>query len=579
MAPRTPSSASTPAELHHQSNTNLKPASVTKFKSPTSHNTSNSGSRHSARIRNQIRDHTHALSVASDATSSQRTYNSTRRKFIADDEDDMPVAVIACKRRLQLSDDDADSPSLHTTGAPPPSTSLQIQQGVHDISLSSPLQPPVDTSQPPGAASVAPPPHSSSGPLAMCSTPPLAVAPPHVLPAPEYHPTAPTASNTQTRSPLIPINLRTNLWLTFAVHEMHALENGNLQHYDPRTDEELTAAGMPEAEIQELRHCRIAFPRVPQRLFPFQRPDTVDGDYLHFTQLPKHVKTNAQTHLSSSYQILIRFDTNYHNMTKEEVQLQAAERFQQMGISLATRYREPIIAMAGGKLKRWFGFLKVDLLNPETDGLSLLQGHRIFALTLQDGELTIGKIEKGYECPTTSINRCLQIHGPAVASRNTRELLAELIEAGYYSGHDLEIVGVSKPNRNSQTTIVTVTNNSSKRYLLAHPPHIQQEPVHVSNVAAETGDLDEPGAMTSTTIIVRNLPRQASKTLVTSALHKLLGVRNVLTVSYSNAQLDPNDRHNGIAFVTCLNTQVYTMWCRRKAVEFLGHYIDFEPHF
>ena len=337
--------------------------------------------------------------------------------------------------------------------------------------------------------------------------------------------------------------------------------------------------GMPEAEIEEVRHCRLAFPRVPQHLYPHQRPDTVTGDYLHFTQLPKHVKTDSTTHLSPTYQILIRFDSHYHNMTKDEVQIQATERFHRMGIPLATRFREPIIAMAGGKLKRWFGFLKVDLLHPETDGLNLLQGHRVFALALQDGELTIGKVEKGYDCPTTSLNRRLQIESPIIATRNTRQLLAELIEAGYYSGQDLEIVGVSKPNRTSTSATITVTTESSKQYLLAHPPVIQQETVAVSNIAAETGTLDPPGSKTTTTIIVRNLPRRASKTLVTLALHKLLGTRNVLTISYSNAQGDPSDRHNGIAFLTCLNTQVYTMWCRRKAVEFLGHFIDFEPHF
>lgn len=40
--------------------------------------------------------------------------------------------------------------------------------------------------------------------------------------------------------------------MTFVVHEMLALENGDPQHYDPGTDEELTAVDMHEAEIQEL---------------------------------------------------------------------------------------------------------------------------------------------------------------------------------------------------------------------------------------------------------------------------------------------------------------------------------------
>lgn len=246
MAPRTPSSASTLAELTSQLNISLKPTSATKFKS------SYSGSRHLACLRNQIRDHSHAFSIFSNATSSQRTYNFTRCKFTAYDKDNIPVAVLARKRRLQLSDDGADSPSLYTTGAPLPSTSLQIQQSVNNIFLSSPLPTQVDAAPPPGAAPDALPPPSSSGPLPLCSNTRAAMAPPQVLPALAQHEAAPTASNTQTRSPLIPINLRTNLWMTFVVHEMLALENGDPQHYDPGTDEELTAVDMPEAEIQEL---------------------------------------------------------------------------------------------------------------------------------------------------------------------------------------------------------------------------------------------------------------------------------------------------------------------------------------
>lgn len=42
------------------------------------------------------------------------------------------------------------------------------------------------------------------------------------------------------------------------------------------------------------------------------------------------------TGLSQSYQIIIRFDADYHRMSKQEVQDAATARFVQMKIPLAT---------------------------------------------------------------------------------------------------------------------------------------------------------------------------------------------------------------------------------------------------
>jgi hypothetical protein len=63
----------------------------------------------------------------------------------------------------------------------------------------------------------------------------------------------------------------------------------------------LLLGGMPAQEIEELHTYRIAYPLVPQVLFPSTRPDIVEGQYLHFTQLPKHVSTEPDTGLFSHY--------------------------------------------------------------------------------------------------------------------------------------------------------------------------------------------------------------------------------------------------------------------------------------
>jgi hypothetical protein len=67
-------------------------------------------------------------------------------------------------------------------------------------------------------------------------------------------------------------------------------------------------------------------------------------------------------------------------MSKTEVQDATVARLDAMNISLASCYRKPVSALIHPHTKKWLGFLKVDLLNPNTDGISLLKGDRIFTL-------------------------------------------------------------------------------------------------------------------------------------------------------------------------------------------------------
>ncbi|KAG0593601.1 hypothetical protein M758_UG002500, partial [Ceratodon purpureus] len=103
MAPRTISSASTGADATLAKTTTLGPDSTPQFKVQASTTLSKSGSRHSSRLKQQIRDQARAQSNTSDAASSQHKTPSSRRKFTCSDEDDMPLSKVARKRRLQLS--------------------------------------------------------------------------------------------------------------------------------------------------------------------------------------------------------------------------------------------------------------------------------------------------------------------------------------------------------------------------------------------------------------------------------------------------------------------------------------------
>lgn len=269
---------------------------------------------------------------------------------------------------------------------------------------------------------------------------------------------------------------------------------------------------MPDTEVLEFHSCRHAFPHVPQVLYPSIRPDGLPGQYLHLTQIPKDTEIVESTGLSQSYHIIIRFDSDYHRMTKQEVQDAATARFAQMKIPLANRYREPVSAIVHRKTHGWLGFLRVDLLNPEVDGLALLKGHRIFVMQLQSFEFVVGKVEKGYEFLSTANNRRLQITGSVLSTYNSRQLLADLITVCYKQSAQAEVVGVAKKFTDTPSTEITVTSSLTKTFLLRMPHILLDQPIRITDISPATAPAHSPTTDDlSTTVVVRGLNIQYSQ--------------------------------------------------------------------
>jgi hypothetical protein len=58
---------------------------------------------------------------------------------------------------------------------------------------------------------------------------------------------------------------------------------------------------------------------------------------------------------------------------------------------------EPIVPLCGARgNKAWNGMIRIHLKNPSQDGIAVLEGRRIFAITI-DETLTIAKVCKGYD--------------------------------------------------------------------------------------------------------------------------------------------------------------------------------------
>jgi hypothetical protein len=284
------------------------------------------------------------------------------------------------------------------------------------------------------------------------------------LPAPQLAPTPQTSLN----------DFAHHLWLTYSVHEQQNVQLG-LPPFTVYGADALINSDMPESKLREFNSCKHAFPHKPQRLFPMIRPDGLPGQYFHLTQIPYGTDVDLVTGLARSYQIVIRFYSGYHEMKKAEVQEAAHTRFDAMGIPLASQFREPISAFIHRQSKAWLGFLKVDLQNPEKDAIALLKGERIFTLQLQSFVYVIGKVEKGFDFPSTANNRRLGLQSPTLSTYTSRHLLRDLIRLGYLAGHNLEFIGVAKRSLDQDTAEITVASETTKQYLL-------QTPIFISGV-------------------------------------------------------------------------------------------------
>jgi hypothetical protein len=81
----------------------------------------------------------------------------------------------------------------------------------------------------------------------------------------------------------IPEKLDSKLWLGFSYMEQLAVEEGLPKCMNDGPTEDLVAMGYKQAKAEELEQAIVAFPRVPQKLYPSVRKDKVLGQYYNPT--------------------------------------------------------------------------------------------------------------------------------------------------------------------------------------------------------------------------------------------------------------------------------------------------------
>ena len=247
------------------------------------------------------------------------------------------------------------------------------------------------------------------------------------------------------KEPISSIDIVAYMWLGFSIHEDMVIHKGVDIIKVHRTNEEFAQLRTHTREIIDFKTLCRAFPRVPQALFPSERPDAVPGNHLHFTQIPKQKHTDPATGLSDGFHITIRYDYGFKGVTRQDACGACVERLRQMDIPLSTIYSNSIDIGTNAVTKNWAGFIKIHLKNPLLDGIALLKGHREFVMQMDNGEKVKGKIEIGYELPSKARNLRLPLKGDTLRHEHASTIFKSLVHKSYYSGHQHEYMGLTKP--------------------------------------------------------------------------------------------------------------------------------------
>lgn len=179
-------------------------------------------------------------------------------------------------------------------------------------------------------------------------------------------------------------------------------------------------------------------------------------------------------------------------------------------------------------------------------------------MQLQDSNYAIGKVEKGFDFPSTAANRRIELSSHVLTNFTSRQLLEEMTRLGYLTGANLEFIGVTKRTKQLQTAEVTVASELTKRYLLNTPLLISGQRLIVTSSSLDRTSIPNTPEALTTSILVKGLLVEYSQNDITIAIHKLFSLKNVLAVTYNRAEGDSMGRHDGVATIHCLNVVVYT---------------------
>lgn len=364
-------------------------------------------------------------------------------------------------------------------------------------------------------------------------------------------------------------------WYGYPTMETIAYEAGIPLITTTTPIEELIALGYVASEAAELRSASMSFPRVQQKLWPTTRPDGIEGQHINITQLPFDIEVNPKTNLSLDYHILLHFEKPTTPFSQDQIMKKLLLRFQTMEIQLGDLIGEPIAVLCHGpKTARvWSGMAKIHLKNPNKDGIALLSGRRIFAISLDNDTITIAKVAKSYDSLASSNLLTVKINTDNIRDLLAHQLFKTVVEESFKRGHEFELAQVQKIAGENYGWLITTS-----------PEQVEKIGRHKIPILGEllTPVISSGDQLSRDDVVRRNCLVLLAKGLnltkliepTTASLHAHFGTKNIVSVFYPRAT---SKIHHGVANVECLNSAVYKQHLN-KSVRLQNKWVMFHPH-
>ena len=364
-------------------------------------------------------------------------------------------------------------------------------------------------------------------------------------------------------------------WYGYPIMETIAYEAGIPPIPNSTPLEELIATGYVASEAAELCSASISFPRVQQKLWPTTRPDGIEGQHINITQLPFDIEVNPKTNLSLDYHILLHFEKRTTPFSQDQVMKKLVMRFQIMDIQLGDLIGEPIAVLCHGpkNARVWFGMAKIHLKHPSKDGIALLSGKRVFAITLDNDALTVAKIAKAYDSLAPSNLLTIKINTDNIRDLEAHQLFKTVVEQSFKCGHEFELAQVQKTVGEAYGWLITISPEQVEK-ISRHKVSILGELLTLVVSSGDQLSRNDVIHHNCLVLLVKGLNLTKLIEPTTASLHAHFGSKNFVSVFYPRATIKI---HHGVANIECLNSAVYKQHVNKSA-RLLNKWVTFHSH-
>jgi hypothetical protein len=126
------------------------------------------------------------------------------------------------------------------------------------------------------------------------------------------------------------------------------------------------------------------------------------------------------------------------------------------------------------------------LLKPEPHAIDLLRGTRPFILQLDNDNLYLGKIAKGYDVVVRNNLLLAKFESLNLSGIIAHDMYQSVLKDSFDRNLEYEVTGVQKGKINSFAWIVAATPNQASK-IKEHHIRVQQEVLHTITSSSEVG--------------------------------------------------------------------------------------------